>query len=305
MSSLQDNNYHDSELIIGLVGPIGTNLDYISNAIIKLLKEFSYSSHIIKISKDIIPLFGKVDLSNLSPSERVNKLMDKGKALRLKRDDLLALATAYKISEVRKNSKHKRRAYVICSLKHPSEVQILRKTYSNGFFLIGVSAKESDRLGYLTTNKLIDTEDAKKLSKRDIKENVKYGQQVSDTFHLSDFFISYGSDYQKVQNDLKRIIDLIFGRPFVTPTFDEYAMFMAFSASLRSADLSRQVGAVITKNENIISTGANDIPKSGGGLYWPEFDKTTKTTKDKDSGRDYMLGYDSNAREKTINVSSG
>ncbi|MDN3612627.1 hypothetical protein QWZ16_23825 [Vibrio ostreicida] len=36
---------------------------------------------------------------------------------------------------------------------------------------------------------------------------------------------------------------------------------MAFSSSLRSADLSRQVGAVMTKNKNIIATGANDIRK--------------------------------------------
>ncbi|MFO2375906.1 cytidine deaminase, partial [Pseudomonas aeruginosa] len=71
---------------------------------------------------------------------------------------------------------------------------------------------------------------------------------------------------------LWRVIDILFGQPYVTPTFDEYAMFMAFSASLRSADLSRQVGAVLTRDEGIISTGANDVPKAGGGLYWPELD---------------------------------
>lgn len=48
-----------------------------------------------------------------------------------------------------------------------------------------------------------------------------------------------------------------------------------YLSSLRSADLSRQVGAVISKDRNIISTGANDIPKFGGGQYWPEFDEET------------------------------
>jgi len=32
----------------------------------------------------------------------------------------------------------------------------------------------------------------------------------------------------------------MFGNPFITPTFDEFARFMAFAASFRSADLSRQ-----------------------------------------------------------------
>jgi deoxycytidylate deaminase len=41
-------------------------------------------------------------------------------------------------------------------------------------------------------------------------------------------------------------------------------MFMAFSSALRSADLSRQVGAVIAKNGDLIASGANDVPKFGG-----------------------------------------
>ncbi|MBF4222540.1 cytidine deaminase, partial [Vibrio anguillarum] len=86
----------------------------------------------------------------------------------------------------------------------------------------------------------------------------------------------------------------------VTPTFDEFAMFMAFSSSLRSADLSRQVGAVMTKNKNIIATGANDIPQAGGGLYWPEYDSKGERIVDKEGGRDWKRGYDSNAHEKKM-----
>lgn len=45
-------------------------------------------------------------------------------------------------------------------------------------------------------------------------------------------------------------------------------MYAAFSAGLRSACLSRQVGAAITdKKGNILATGCNDVPKAGGGLY--------------------------------------
>jgi deoxycytidylate deaminase len=95
-------------------------------------------------------------------------------------------------------------------------------------------------------------------------------------------------------------LDLVFGNVFITPTFNEYAMFMAFSASLRSADLSRQVGAVVARDREILSTGANDCPSPGGGLYWPEF--VGDRIDDVPRGRDFKRLGDSNVleREKLI-----
>ena len=71
-------------------------------------------------------------------------------------------------------------------------------------------------------------------------------------------------------------------------------MFMAFNSSVRSGDLSRQVGAVISKNKQIISTGANDVPSFGGGLYWAEPDIKTGKRNDFPDGKDYKRGIDSN-----------
>lgn len=62
-------------------------------------------------------------------------------------------------------------------------------------------------------------------------------------------------------------------------------MFLAYAASLRSADLSRQVGAVaVSARGEVIATGANDVPKHGGGLYWPGAADQ----------RDHVRGADSN-----------
>lgn len=72
-------------------------------------------------------------------------------------------------------------------------------------------------------------------------------------------------------------------------------MFMAFAASLRSADLSRQVGAVVTNNDQVLSTGANDCPSFGGGLYWPTVNPKTGLVEDFPEGRDFTRGQDSNA----------
>jgi deoxycytidylate deaminase len=75
-------------------------------------------------------------------------------------------------------------------------------------------------------------------------------------------------------------------------------MFMAFASALRSADLSRQVGAVITRENEILSTGANECPRAGGGLYWPERNSTSGCLEDAQNGRDFMRGYDSNRIEQ-------
>ena len=101
-----------------------------------------------------------------------------------------------------------------------------------------------------------------------------------------------------IRRQLERIIGLMFAHPFITPTFDEYAMFMAYSAGLRSADLSRQIGAVIaTPSLEIVAMGANDCPRFGGGQYWPVYDGESFTYGDEPEGRDYTRGYDSNRRE--------
>jgi deoxycytidylate deaminase len=87
---------------------------------------------------------------------------------------------------------------------------------------------------------------------------------------MADFFVRISQSQDQLRCDVTRMVELWFGNPYVTPTFDEHAMFMAYGAALRSADMSRQVGAVITYESQILATGANDCPKAGGGLYWPE-----------------------------------
>lgn len=81
-----------------------------------------------------------------------------------------------------------------------------------------------------------------------------------------------------------------FGKNSISPTRDEYGAYIAASASLRSIDLSRQVGAAIfSKDGEVISLGCNEVPKYGGGTYWGE---------DGDPHRDYDDGFDANRTEK-------
>jgi len=303
---LLDNTYSDSEIIIGLVGAVGTDLEQVKRITTARLGAFNYTTKEIRVSKDIIKEIGNIEDSSDS-YKTISSYMNEGNKLRELSEDnsILALAVSAKINHIRTETSGngeatplKRTAFVINSIKHPDEVQRLRQIYSNGFFLVGVYADEKRRFDYLTKNLRMSSQQASELIERDADECDKFGQHTRDAFHLSDFFIHFDGNADKFQNDIWRTLDLIFGKPYVTPTFDEFAMFMAFSASLRSADLSRQVGAVVARDENIIATGANDIPKAGGGLYWPEFDVTKNEIVDAEDGRDYKRGEDSNAVEK-------
>lgn len=297
-----DDTYSESELIIGLVGTIGTDLLEVSKLITDRLKIFKYETKNIKVSADIIANIGSPSQSP-HEFERISSYMEEGNRLRKESQDnsILALGAAAHINKCRvKQEPLHRNAFVINSLKSPAEVQKLRKIYSDGFFLIGVHADHTRRYEFLTKDKSMTQEQASKLIERDADEREVYGQHTRDTYHLSDFFIDYNGNSDSLKKQIWRILDLLFGKPYITPTFDEYAMFMAFSASLRSADLSRQVGAVLTRDRCIISTGANDVPKAHGGLYWPDKDEETQEVADVADGRDYMKGEDSNAIQKRL-----
>jgi deoxycytidylate deaminase len=138
--------------------------------------------------------------------------------------------------------------------------------------------------------------EALELITRDEHEDDGYGQNTRETFHLADFFVADEKNDDKLRYGIWRCLDLIFADPFITPTFNEYAMFMAFAASVRSGDLSRQVGAVVARGNELLSTGANDCPSAGGGLYWPVF--IGDRVDDSPLGRDFKRGFDSNAVEK-------
>ncbi|CAM2066709.1 CMP/dCMP-type deaminase domain-containing protein [Sulfidibacter corallicola] len=303
--SKKEPQYSDSELIIGLVGAIGTPLDLVCDLIKGFLKVFQYQVETIKVSNQIIETLTDAKIPD-GAFERANALMNEGNKLREKSGDnsILALAAAARIYDTRESSEDdngvtpkKRTATIINSLKHHYEIERLRNIYHPGVFIFGVYSCETDRIQRLI-RKGMHEDQAEKLIRRDEAESKKHGQQVRAAFHLSDFFISFNSNLNYLEAQISRILDLIFGNPFVTPTFDEYSMFLAFSSALRSADLSRQVGAVLTKGTNIIATGANDVPKADGGLYWPSYNEQERIFCDSEGGRDYRLGYDTNTTEK-------
>lgn len=296
--------FQDSELILGLVAPVGTNFDRFQNLLERTLAKFNYKTNLVRLSKltenfqvDVLPAQEPVRASE--ESLRLRRLMHAGNYLRFTscKGEFLALAAAKAIRERRPpDGVMLKTAHVVRSLKHPDEVRALRRIYGSGFYLIGVTVDESQRRSYLLDEKGCSQEEVDDLLERDeheedaqyVNNGQNFGQRTRDTYHLADVFIPLDAEPQ-----LERFLKLVFGCPFETPTPDEYAMFLAFAASLRSGDLSRQVGAVVvTEAGDLVAVGANDVPRANGGLYWPG---------DGDH-RDHVLGVDSNENRRNAIV---
>jgi cytidine deaminase len=168
---------------------------------------------------------------------------------------------------------------MVRQLKRPDEVALLRKVYGRQFVLTSAYAPEALRKEKLcerlrrelsTAVPLSDiTHRAEQLIERDASEEGEaLGQQLRDTFHLADVFID-GINKQEMDSKITRFVDALFGRNDISPSKDEYGMYAAKSASLRSADLSRQVGAALfTADGELVTQGCNKVPKAFGGTYW-------------------------------------
>lgn len=309
---------YQSEIVIALACAVGTDILSVTNTMQSILKEYNYDTHIIKISSSLlVPL--SPNTKNEEGATRINHLMDLGNTLRETSQDagILAKGAIHQISLIRQQKTkdvHKpslATAYIIDSLKNPEEVVVLRNVYGSGFYLFAINESERARIVNLF-QKNVGQNDAEKLINRDKDEGSEYGQNTRKVFELADFHLSLnindGTSLPKsnnkdnkeriIQAQINRTIKAIFANPFITPTFDEFAMFMAYSSGLRSADLSRQVGAVIASpNKEIIATGANDCPRFRGGQYWPILDNDTFEYQDEENGRDYKRGFDPNKKE--------
>lgn len=283
---------NDGELIIGIVSAVGTEYSRVISPLRDRLSIFGYEVEEVRVSSILAS-----PQDGISEYERIKHYMNNGDQLRKESGLNGALATgAAKIIQEKRKKNTAKQAYIINSLKHPREVELLRKIYGDGFYLIGIHNDEKRRHKYLTDDKGLTHDEANELIKIDEDESIDYGQKTRDTYHLSDFFLNLDKNDDKVKNRLQRFLELIFSHPNRNPTFDEFAMFMAFNSAARSSDLSRQVGAVVSRDNQIIATGANDVPKSGGGQYWAQVDSETGEIKDFEDGKDQMRGEDSNKK---------
>lgn len=304
------------ELAFGIAGPIGVDISAICDSLANALKDVGYTAYPIHLTTEMMsyPL-NSHNLSKPADSDYFSEVSfkidyanalckEQGSSATLARVALRAIAL--KRAELtkalpRKTDKavllpEKPTAYVIRQLKRPDEVALLRKVYGRQFILISAYGSAEQRARLLeeriarTVSSAVPQHEVRcraiKLMARDASEDDHdFGQELRETFHRADVFID-GLLKHEMEAKLIRFVQAFFGRTDIAPSKHEYGMYAAKSASLRSSDLSRQVGAAIfTDDGELITQGCNEVPKALGGTYWdleePDF-------------RDVRVGYDPN-----------
>jgi len=279
------------DLVIGWVAPVGTEVSTLSTYISEKLQanrkgyiaqEFKVIEAIKRQVEKNLPLTSDFD----SADYRRRTIARQNAGNWLRRRTHSGILAGFVVAAIKKfresNPTARKRLTLVQSLKHPQEAIVLRQVYGPAFFLIGVHNSFTERHDYLRGRCDDSGDAADELIGKDAHEGLPYGQQTRDLFELCDAYIDKTDG---ANEEIDRILDLMFGKIDIVPRLDEYAMAEAYRAAERSGDLARQVGAaIVSATGELIATGRNDVPKPDGDVYsvGQEFD-----------GSDYALGYDS------------
>ncbi|OWU65155.1 MAG: CMP deaminase [Armatimonadetes bacterium Cent15-Ar3] len=287
------------ELVVALCGPIGSPLHETAIQIGNALGNFGYRTEVIRLSELIrfnADLAG-VTIDKSTRFSEIESLIRAGDQLRLDHgSDVLAKMAIARIGADRKKKygdfidradegekppeaqiRSQRICHVIDSVKNINELRLLRLVYGEALFAVGVFSPIEVRNKNLGRPGALSPADIAKLIDVDSGEEFSHGQSVRDTFPQCDFFLrvdeaivgpTEARAVGQLVEKLRRFFDLIFRTAVVSPTSEENAMYAAASAARNSACMSRQVGAAVTsKVGELLATGWNDVPSSGGGLY--------------------------------------
>lgn len=274
-----------NELVIALVGPVASGCTTVYEAMAgDLENNYEYDSVYVRLSDLIKEHAGDVGRSipdNISVSERIDRYQDVGNALRTDFGEAYLADRAIERIAAERDQRGgyteiggrrivlpQRRAYFLDSLKNPAELRRLRQVYGDLLWVVTVFAPDDVRFERLRRKGMLD-DDARHAMQRDYEEEAKSGQNVSKTAHQANYFIRNSTENKDdLEEPVSRFLSTIFGVTLHTPTQDEKGMMEAASAAVRSACLSRQVGAAIYDPEgDLLGVGCNDVPKFGGGLY--------------------------------------
>lgn len=155
----------------------------------------------------------------------------------------------------RPGDSNKRNHFVIECFRNPFEVEYFRYRYYE-FYLLSVCLDEEKRQKRENFSK--QREERDRGERNDPKEI--YKQNVSRCVYLSDIAINNDTSIDDLHSKLLQYYALIREPGCITPTKKESLMDRAYSLSLLSSCISRQVGAVIVdKDRYVVGAGWNDV----------------------------------------------
>lgn len=297
------------ELVFGLCSPIGTDNVKVKRLIENELHKYRYHVEYFKITKLMQRLKpNDVDLTQNPFEDRYDTHIKYANKLRetYKDPGVLGRICCGAIRNYRKNTKGKvgalveRTAYLFDQFKRKEEIEILRQVYGDLFVLVSIYSGDNRRKENLVA-RIIDSHNVSRattefnnkadelIARDESEDSISHGQRMREAFPLADLFIDI-DDEDAAEKVISRFLRAFFGAYTISPKPDEYGMYLAKTASLRSVDLSRQVGAAILSGPGeVVTMGCNEVPKANGGTYWAD---------DPDDDRDYKRGLDENDRIK-------
>jgi cytidine deaminase len=297
------------ELVICLCVAAGTDTRLVADALSEALLAVNYKPVSLRLSTLMAQIPGLELLTKISEEDfRIRRSMDAGNEIRrvIGHADAMARIALSEIHNVRETLNDDKDAsvpaeghcFIVSSLKRAEELETLRRLFGQRVLLASVYEPKVARIDNLcrsiarsrnSPNPESFCDVAEEIIATDQKEHSNpFGQRLEDVFQNADVFLAAG---KSLREDVRRFIQLLFRAPYVTPSVDESLMVQARSAAHRSADLSRQVGAVIaTAKGEILATGCNEVPRAGGGVLWDDVAGTERDYRDYKFGQDPAAG---------------
>lgn len=192
---------------------------------------------------------------------------DKYREFVKKIDTVIEIIIRYNKKKCNYNGEEKTRI-CIDAIRNPYEAMFLQDKYKS-FHLIAVNTEDNDRKKRLRE---LNTEELENLDRIEYAQKMKYPQEVfyhqnvqscleNASVHIYNPDVREGKFYQLTEQLIK-YISLMLHPGLVTPTHIERCMQLAYNAKFNSGCLSRQVGAVVTREDySVQSVGWNDVPK--------------------------------------------
>ena len=181
-------------------------------------------------------------------------MIERGRALRREHGEAVLAERA--LADLPKDRHH-----VIDSIRHPAEVEALKR--AGDFSLIWIDADEAVRFARMQARGRPGDpgtlEAFRSVEQQELADSGP-GQQLLRVQALADESVENSGSLEEFEAALQSLLQrrLLFRS---RPGWDEYFMNLATVASSRSNCVKRMVGAVITIDRRIVSTGYNGTPR--------------------------------------------
>lgn len=160
--------------------------------------------------------------------------------------------------------------YVVESIRHPKEIEILRKL--PGFYLIFVSASpeiryERAKLRNRKGEHIASFEEFMESEKKELENEDEYSQQLLRCKEQADYILDNNASIEELEKNIDDLLLRIQIENRDKPDWNIFFLNIAKEHARRGDCLSARMGAVITVDNTIVSSGYTGAPRKTKDCY--------------------------------------